>query len=80
MATIDIRCQLTDIDLVYRIGKQKPGDRAHPILVSFKMKAVHDNIYFRRAKQRGKYDWRLVYVNVDVNESTRKKREGLKAV
>ena len=79
-AAIGVRCQPTDIDLVYRIGRARPGDRPRPVLVSFKTRAVRDNIYFGRAKLRGKDDWRAVNINDDVNESTRRKREGLRAV
>ena len=79
---IGVRCQPTDIDFVYRIGKVGKGDRPRPrpILVHFKTKAVRDNIFYGRSKLRGKDDWKYVYVNDDVNESTRKKREDLRAV
>ena len=79
-SAIGVRCQPLDIDLVYRIGKTRPGDRPRPILVSFKTRAVRDNIFYGRTKLKGNDDWKSVYVNDDVNESTRKKREGLRAV
>ena len=41
---------------------------------------MRDNIYFARTKLRGNPDWRAVYYNDDVNESTRKKREDMRAV
>ena len=77
---LGVCCQLQDIDLVYRISKVRPDDRPRTNLVSFKLRAVRDNIYFGRSKLRGKDNWRGVYVNDDVNDSTRKKREGLRAV
>ena len=77
-AAIGVRCQPTDIDFIYRIGKVENGDRARPrprpILVHFKSRAVRDNIFFGRSKLRGKDEWKYTYVNDDVNESTRKKR------
>ena len=74
-SAIGTRCQPTDIDLVYRIGKERPGYRPRPIFVCFKSRAVRDNIYFGRSKLKGKDEW-----NDDVNDSTQKKREGLRAV
>ena len=79
-SALGFRCQPLDIDLVYRIGKVRPGDRPRPVLVCFKSRAVRDNIYFGRSKLRKKEGWRGEYVNDDVNDSTRKKREGLRAV
>ena len=81
-AAIGVRCQPTDIDFVYRIGKVGKGDRPRPrpVLVHFKTKAVRDNIFYGRFKLRGKDEWKYTYVNNDVNESTRKKREDLRAV
>ena len=48
--------------------------------MQFKTDTVRDNIYFARAKLRGDPDWRAVFINDDVNESTRKKREDMRAV
>ena len=79
-AAVGVRCQPPDIDLVYRIGKSRDGYRVRPILVSFKTRAVRDNIFYGRAKLRGNDNWRNVFVNDDVNDSTRKKREGLRAI
>ena len=79
-AAIGVRCQPPDIDFVYRIGKPRPDGRPRPILVHFKSVAVRNNIYFGRSKLRGVDEWKFVYVNDDVNESTRKKREELRAV
>ena len=77
---IGVRCQPPDIDFVYRIGKARPEGRPRPILVHFKSQAVRDNIYYGRSKLRRNDDWKQVYVNDDVNEATRKKREELRAV
>ena len=77
---IDVRCQPPDIDLVYRIGKSRPGDRPRPILVQFKTKSVRDSLFYGRSKLRRHDDWKYVYINDDVNESTRKKREDLRAI
>ena len=79
-SVIGVRCQPPDIDLVYRIGKAKQGDRPRPVLVCFKTKDVRNRIFFGRSKLRGNADWKYVYVNDDVNDSTRRKREGLRAV
>ena len=83
---IGVRCQPPDIDFVYRIGKvradsdTRPAGRPRPILVHFKSRAVRDNIYYGRSKLRKNDEWRNVYVNDDVNESTRRKREDLRSV
>ena len=84
---IGVRCQPTDIKAVFRIGRcqdrRQPAavnPRARPILVKFKTEAVRDNIFFGRAKLRGSADWKAVYICDDVNESTHKKREDLRAV
>ena len=79
-AAIGVRCQPPDIDFVYRIGKIRPEGRPRPILVHFKSKAVRDNIYYGRSKLRRDDVWKHVYVNDDVNESTRRKREDLRAI
>ena len=83
---LGVRCQPPDIKFVYRIGRrqdrgqQRRDTRPRPILVQFKSLTVRDNIFYSRAKLRGVADWRQVYINDDVNESTRKKREDLRAV
>ena len=79
------RCQPPDTKFVYRIGRrqdrrQQHDSRPRPILVQFKTEAVRDNIYYGRAKLRGVAEWKQVYINDDVNESTRKKREDMRAV
>ena len=83
-AAIGVRCQPPDIDFVYRIGKGRADGgadvRPRPILVHFKSQAVRDNIFYGRSKLRRNDEWKSVYVNDDVNESTRRKREGLRAV
>ena len=79
-AAIGVRCQPPDINSVYRIGKVRADRRPRPLLVCFKTAAVRDNIYYRRSKLRKNDEWKSVYVNDDVNESTRKKREELRAV
>ena len=79
-AAVGVRCQPPDIDLVYRIGKRELKDRPRPVLVSFKTREIRNGIFYGRAKLRGNDNWRAVYVNDDVNDSTRKKREGLRAV
>ena len=78
---IGVRCQPSDIEFVYRIGKSRPADsRPRSILVHFKTQSVRDNIYYGRSKLRRDDEWKQVYVNDDVNESTRKKRDDLRAV
>ena len=77
---IGVRCQPPDINFVYRIGKARPDKRPRPILVQFKQQVVRNNIYYGRSKLRSSDEWKTVYVNDDVNESTRKKREDLRAV
>ena len=83
---IGVRCQPVDIKAVYRIGRCQDrrqdavNPRARPILVQFKTEAVRDNIFFGRTKLKGNVEWKAVYINDDVNESTRKKREELRAV
>ena len=79
-AAIGVRCQPPDIDFVYRIGKARHDDRPRPILVHLKTQTVRDNIFYGRSKLRRNDDWKYVYVNDDVNESTRKKREDIRAV
>ena len=83
-SAIGVRCQPPDIDFVYRIGKLRadgrPDSRPRPILIHFKAQAVRDNIFYGRPKLRRNENWKSVYVNDDVNESTRRKREDLRAV
>ena len=78
-----VRCQPPDIKFVHRIGRRQDRRqplRPRPILVQFKAEAVRDNIYFSRAKLRGVQEWKQVFINDDVNESTRKKRDDMRAV
>ena len=78
-----VRCQPPDIKFVYRIGRRQDRHqplRPRPILVQFKTETVRDNIYFSRAKLRGNQEWKQVYINDDVNESTRKKRDDMRAI
>ena len=84
---IGVRCQPPDIKAVFRIGRRQDrrqptavNARVHPIIVKFKTEAVRDNIFFGRAKLRGNADFKTVYICDDVNESTRKKREDLRAI
>ena len=79
-AAVGVRCQPPDIDFVYRIGKARDEGRPRPLLVHFRSRAVRDNIYYGRSKLRRDDEWKSVYVNDDVNESTRRKRENLRAV
>ena len=74
-------CQASDIDSAYRLGKKLDKQvRPRTIMLRFKTKEARHEFYNARFKLKEKKEWSRVWVNDDVNEHTRRRREAMRSI
>ena len=74
-------CQPSDIDTVYRLGKrQEKQPRPRTIVIRFKTVQARHEFYNARFNLNDKKNWTRVWVNDDVSEETRRRREAMRAI
>ena len=78
-AEIGARLDGNNLTAVYRVGKAYTR-RPRLVIVKLNSKAVRDELYSHRFNLKGKDDLRGVWLNEDLNESSRKKHENLRTV
>ena len=79
--SIGTTCEPEEIDAIYRLGRlSQSKNRIRPILIRFHSVQKRHDIYRRRFDLKGKTDWQQVWINDDVNESTRRKRNDMRSV
>ena len=70
-----------DIDSVYRLGKRQTKElRPRTILIKFKTTQARNEYYNGRFKLKDKKEWSRVWINDDVSEQTRRRREAMRSI
>ena len=74
-------CQATEIDYVFRMGKKQEKQlRPRTIMVKFKSMQARHEFYNARFQLKSKKEWERVWINDDVSEQTRRRREAMRAI
>ena len=74
-------CKRQDIDRVYRLGRKAANNgRPRSIVVCFNTVQSRHEFYNKRAALKGKKDWFGVWINEDVLEVTRRKKDDMRSV
>lgn len=77
---IGVSCVVTDIAVIYRIGKQRGTAYPRSVMVKLNSTEKRNEIFFSRTKLKGNLDFPSLWINDDVNEHTRQMRDDMRAV
>ena len=74
-------CQLTDIDSVFRLGKQDPNQkRGRPVMIKFKTVSTRHEFYNQRFSLKNQKQWDRIWINEDVTDNTRRRKEAMRSI
>ena len=74
-------CQPTDIDGMYRMGRfQDKQTKLRTIMIRFKTKQARHEFFNARFQLKNKKEWSRVWINDDVCDQTRRRREAMRAI
>ena len=71
----------SSFDSVYRLGKKNPQQaRPRTILIKFKTIQARNNFYNGRFNLKNKKEWARTWINDDVSDQTRRRREAMRSI
>ena len=74
-------CARQDIDSVYRLGRNPlQNNRPRSVVIRFKSVSSRHEFYNKRSTLKGQKTWQGVWINEDVTEATRWKKDDMRSV